>query len=115
MKNIPFSTCKKTDPHYLYILKDPFTFKIKWVGITNNIRNRKKDHLTNYSNYIGNPSLLEWKETLKGKNAYPLFEVIKEYKNYNTAHQAEIKLIEMLSGDVLNIFHKLITPQESEL
>jgi predicted GIY-YIG superfamily endonuclease len=91
-------------PHALYYLKDPFTNKIKYVGITSNIKNRKRQHIFR-NTAQKNPRLLAWVELLKSQNAFPEIEVVKEFQDYESAHRFEILIINKYKETLYNIKH----------
>lgn len=94
-------------PFYLYVLRDPLTREIRYVGITNNPRKRERDHRTSFAQDVelSNPGMFQWKTILKRENAYPLFELIKKFPDYYSAHSMEVKIIVSLGDKVLNINH----------
>jgi predicted GIY-YIG superfamily endonuclease len=89
--------------HYLYMLKDPITLEIKWIGITNNKRNRFRNHMN--GNSPGNEQYKLWIETLKISDLKPIVITIKEFNNKENAEIFESKLISGINT-VLNINSK---------
>ena len=61
---------------YIYILKDPTTNEIRYVGKTNNLKQRLNQHL--YSKKDTNRHKVNWIEKLKKQNKKPIIECIKE-------------------------------------
>ncbi len=112
----PSTMCTKKERHpaynrafYLYVLRDPFTRKIRYVGIMSNPKKREKEHRTAFCEgmYAKEGSFLQWKEHLRLLNTYPFFEVIKKFSTYELAHSMEVKLINSLGDDILNIANKV--------
>lgn len=99
---------KKIIPHYLYVLEDPFTYKIRYVGITSNIKERLRIHFYAHGNtlYKSNPELYDWVFSLKNKNAHATTRVIKKYPDYESAHRAEVLLISRVKDGLFNKNHK---------
>lgn len=87
----------KNAKYYLYVLRDPITRDIKYVGITSNPKNRRKDHLAGlfYPNH-GNNGLELWKIGVKMNNNRPIFDIIKAFDNYEKARSMERILISKL-------------------
>lgn len=110
-----FKMCTKNDrqvaysrPFYLYVLKDPFTLEIRYIGITNNPKKRERDHRTSFapSMYGNNNAIINWKEMLRVNGAVPIFEIIKRFSTYEAAHRMENILINSLSENTFNVSGK---------
>lgn len=66
---------------YIYILKDPNTDEIRYVGKTNNIKNRLKDHIR--KSKLSKTHKNNWIQSLLIKNQEPVIEIIEEITNKN--------------------------------
>jgi hypothetical protein len=95
----------KSNDHYLYMLKDPVSLKIKYIGITQDIGNRYRLHKYVPSEKSRSPKLNEWFLELHLKKLKPIFEVIKKYPSFNEAHKMEILLIKQIGDNLLNVHH----------
>lgn len=95
----------KNKKHYIYILEDPFDFKIRYIGITSNPNRRKRNYRTDSFN--SNIHLTTWIDLVRSKGLNPVFKIIHECKNYDAAAKLESKLIKIYSSSLCNIRHKL--------
>lgn len=64
---------------YIYILKHPETFEVKYVGKTNNIKRRFAQHKSKKClEKTGSKKLASWILKLLSKNLLPIMEIIEE-------------------------------------
>jgi hypothetical protein len=77
---------------FIYILKDPISSEIRYVGKSNNPENRIKRHMGEYSLIESWTSKNKWLLYLKNNNLSPIMEVIDEGDNDNI-NELEIKWI----------------------
>ena len=66
---------------YIYILKDPNTDEIRYVGKTNNIKARLKDHIR--KSKLSKTHKNNWIQSLLVKNQVPIIEIIEEITDNN--------------------------------
>lgn len=66
---------------YIYILRDPITKKIRYVGKTNNIKQRYKNHIN--KNRDKKTHKRNWINKLREKGKKPIIEIIDEANNTN--------------------------------
>lgn len=78
--------------NYIYVLKDPISNEIRYVGKSNNPENRLKRHLSDYSLIESWTSKNKWLLNLKSNNLLPLMEVIDSAELENI-DELEIKWI----------------------
>lgn len=90
-------------PHYLYALKDPLDRKIKYIGITCNIKGRIHAHSAPSNKYMNNKEFIQWRDNLRVRGFAPLFEILKKFDNYYLTRSAEKVLIHSLGSELLNI------------
>lgn len=74
---------------FIYILKDPLTNEVRYVGKTNNPENRLKRHMSNYQLVESWTSKNKWLIYLKKQNLVPIMEVI------DTGTKENINLLEI--------------------
>lgn len=93
----------RTKKHYVYILKDPYDLKIRYVGITQSLARRIKEQTKCASAHIrknkGNPA---WFLSLKIHGVTPIFQIVKECDDFHSARNVESMLIKKLSDTVFN-------------
>jgi hypothetical protein len=77
---------------YIYILKDPLTNIVKYVGKSNNPEERLRKHLSDYSLVESWTSKNKWLLNLVNNNLKPILEVIDECDDSNV-DEFEIKWI----------------------
>lgn len=68
----------KLPMHYIYILSDPITNEIRYIGKTNNVKRRKAEHLSEYNktkNVEKRTHKNKWIESLRKNGIKPVFEV----------------------------------------
>ena len=90
-------------PYYLYVLKDPATLEIKYVGICHDPKLREKFHLDHKLKKYGN--IYKWIVELQNRGRRPIFEVIKKFKSRELAQSMEAVVIKNMTADLLNIQH----------
>ncbi len=76
---------------FIYTLSDPTTNEICYVGRTNNIKKRYKQHIETSKNYHGNIYMSDWianvvfdeykKPIMNVINTYPMWEIDKKEKD----------------------------------
>ncbi len=89
--------------HFVYGLKCPFDFEIKYIGLTSNIKKRKRLHYhVSEKNRVKNHKLYDWIDILKSNKVKPEFIILFE-GNYDTAFSVEKMLIKKLSKTLFNI------------
>src|SRR3989304_2761683 len=67
---------------YFYILKDPMTGKIRYLGYTNNTKRRLYKHIYHArKNTYPNSHKDNWIRMLLGKGVEPILEVIDSIRN----------------------------------
>lgn len=67
---------------YIYTIKDPRDYQIKYVGKTVNINRRFKEHISPY--YLKtNTAKNNWIKKLLSENLQPIFEVLETCENIN--------------------------------
>lgn len=98
----------KNSKHYLYILRDPFDRKIRYIGITSNLPKRRRTHIHMYDHSVPNEQFINWFNMLNARSANPLMEIVKVFDNKADAMKMERIIIEKIGGDLLNIQHKKI-------
>lgn len=84
---------------YIYVLRDPDNNEIKYVGQTNDINRRFRDHLRrsliqNDSEY--NTYKSRWIRKILSSNKEPFMEIIEECKNFSESNEKEKYWIEYL-------------------
>lgn len=80
--------------YYLYVLMDPILKSPKYVGITNNPKERLRSHLKD--NSITKKT--KWINSLKSQNLSPIMKPLKETSNVREVIEWEIKYIEKLKN-----------------
>jgi hypothetical protein len=85
---------------YIYCLKDPFTFEIKYVGQTNNLDRRFRTHLSKSvykksSEYYTKKSM--WIRSVLEKNTIPIIDILDVCCNLEDSNKLEKLYIEKLS------------------
>lgn len=80
---------KSLRTYYLYTLNDPFTNEIRYVGITCNMENRLKEHISDKAI----TKKTKWIGLLKSQNALPVITEVKSTKNVKEVIQWEIDTI----------------------
>lgn len=78
--------------NYIYILKDPISNEIRYVGKSNNPYNRLKKHMSDYSLIESWTSKNKWLLNLKKNNLMPLMEII-DSTNFKNIDELEIRWI----------------------
>lgn len=63
---------------FIYILKDPISNEIKYVGKSNNPEKRLKRHMSEYNLIESWTAKNKWLLYLKNKDMYPIIEIIQE-------------------------------------
>lgn len=67
---------------YIYILRHPETFEVKYVGKTNNIKRRFAQHKSKKClEKTGSKKLASWILKLLSKDLFPIMEIIEECDN----------------------------------
>lgn len=62
--------------HAIYVLKDPITLIMHYLGFTSNVSNRLRNHKYNRS---GTKEKRIWINRLKKQGMQPILEIVKEY------------------------------------
>ena len=83
---------KNLKKQFIYILKDPISMEIKYVGKSNNPERRLKSHMSEYSLIENWTSKNKWLKHLKNNNLYPEMEIIDNGPDQNI-NQLEKKWI----------------------
>jgi group I intron endonuclease len=85
---------------YIYGLLDPNTKELRYIGKTNNLKVRYRDHINKLSetNYKAN-----WIKSLKNNNLKPELIVLEKYENESDCFKAEIFLIEYFRSIGVNL------------
>ena len=118
----------------LYVLQNPDTLEIKYVGITmKSLQERLEKHLYDVKNrsYLS-PKKVEWFESLFEQNKVPIISLISEFDTIDECKKAEIKYIkeykdiyklvnnsiggeypEIVAVDQYNIYGELVGQYES--
>lgn len=78
--------------NYIYILKDPISNEVRYVGKSNNPENRLKRHLNDNSLIESWTSKNKWLLNLKNNNLLPIMEII-DYTDLDNIDELEIKWI----------------------
>jgi hypothetical protein len=71
--------------HWVYRLRDPVTFEVRYIGETYNPRNRYSAHLA----CAGSCLSRHWISGLKAQGHRPLFEIIYGPTDWRTAQRVE--------------------------
>lgn len=79
--------------YYIYKLVCPIENKIVYIGYTSNWKLRKRDHRC-YSKTVSITDMVSWKLMLKKSKLRPIFEIIEEIDNKETAKNREIYWID---------------------
>lgn len=94
---------KNAERYYVYTLTDPFSREIKYVGVTTNCKLRVQTHFR-MRNFQFAP-VNDWIAMLGFKRARPIFDVVAEFDNYNSAISMEAHLINSMGSTLLNVEH----------
>ena len=83
----------------LYVLQDPDTLEIRYVGITmKNLSERLNKHLIDVKNKsYKSPKKVQWIESIILRNKLPIISLVKEYDNISECKNAEIEYIKTYS------------------
>jgi len=74
----------------IYVLKDPITFEIRYVGLSCNVDNRYQEHIKDkISSYKQ-----KWINSLIKNNKQPLLEIIEKDLSLSKAFELEIYYID---------------------
>jgi excinuclease UvrABC nuclease subunit len=92
----------KLSSYSVYCLKDPFTLKLCYVGITSDIKRRKRVHYTHKESV--NSLVGEWIKNLKNTGQVPKFEIMTTGLSYEKAFELEKKIIKRVRP-LYNILH----------
>lgn len=76
----------------IYSLGDPATGEVRYVGITNNLKRRRRNHLNCFDRTYRSC----WIRSLKDRGDEPVFTVLEEVPDHTLAAQAERAWIERL-------------------
>lgn len=79
---------------FIYVLRDPETNRVRYVGWTVNISRRFNGHLQDN----GKTHKSRWVATLKEKNLVPIIEVIQDVRNEDDWREVERKWIAYYRG-----------------
>jgi hypothetical protein len=104
---------------YIYVLKDPKTLEIKYVGQTNNVDRRYRDHIRRslkeddeeYNTYKS-----RWIRKIINLGLKPLVEVIDECQSYEESNEKENKWVAHFyeSGSQLTNSHSTDVTEHSQ-
>lgn len=83
--------------NYIYVLKDPISNEIRYVGKSNNPENRLKKHLNTSSLMESWTSKNKWLLNLKKQDLLPIMEVI-DSTELDNINELEIKWIKYYNG-----------------
>lgn len=86
---------------YIYILRDPVSMKVRYVGKTNNVYRRNAQHCTG----PGTAHLMQWRDLLRTKGLEPLMEIVKECDetNWHDHEARQIKIQRERGANLLNV------------
>ena len=94
----------------LYVLQNPDTLEIKYVGITmKSLQERLEKHLYDVKNrsYLS-PKKVEWFESLFEQNKVPIISLISEFDTIDECKKAEIKYIkEYKSSEGVSLINRV--------
>lgn len=88
--------------HYLYLVRNPETTEIVYIGVTSNLYRRKLAHSNGDQNTKQVISVFEKILGKSGRKAK--LEIIREFANYDIAHSMEVKLIKKIKP-AFNVYH----------
>lgn len=80
-------------PVHIYILTDPITGEVKYVGQTMSPKVRLSGHIINARNNVVNPKLCEWINSLVEQGKQPVIQII-ETLQWSDADDRELYWIE---------------------
>ena len=81
--------------YYVYGLHDPVTNELCYVGVTNNLERRKKEHME-LSGFAFHYYSSLWQDRMRTRNKI-VMHVISEFPNKKEAYQQEKELIHYLA------------------
>ncbi len=103
-------------PHFVYVLRDPETHAVRYVGQTRSPSLRRSNHRTR--NMSANGPLREWIASLHALGMQPAFEVVAEFRNEDIvagnghwlrsdvlARRTEAMLIELCRNNGCNLLN----------
>lgn len=88
--------------NYIYILKDPISDEVRYVGKSNNPENRLKKHMSDYSLIESWTAKNKWLLNLKNNNLFPVMEII-DSTELDNINELEIKWIKYYHDLGLNL------------
>lgn len=88
--------------NYVYLLKDPVSKVVRYVGKTKNPKSRFKQHLKDAEKRQGTAKQV-WIKELKKKKMTPMIEIIAEIKDESEARDFEEKTVIKHIDTVFNI------------
>lgn len=89
--------------YYVYVLKCPFDFKIRYIGCTKNPKLRYRNHRTD--NRFTNEYIKDWLCGLRLSGNKPIFQIIYETYSEKNAKSMEKNLIKKFSDQLVNKLH----------
>lgn len=88
--------------NYIYLLSDPTTNKVVYVGKTKNPKKRYKDHCR-ISKNEHKTKLFKWKNSIIKSGKFPIMTVILETSNIDKYEKYYISLFKSNGHDILNM------------
>ncbi len=99
-------TINNEKKYCVYIAQCPDTFQTRYIGITDNLRRRKNEHMSNKKQYAHIPFYC-WISKLRTQNKQPIFTAIYNGLTLEEANQLEIFLIKK-AREAFNINKKRV-------
>ena len=97
---------------YIYSLKDPLTYEIRYIGQTNNLKRRFNKHINNAINQDSdeyNTYKSRWIRKLLENNLKPIMEVIEEVETLKESNLLERFWIEKLTKEGLKLTNSYVS------
>lgn len=97
---------------YIYCLKDPLTFEIRYVGQTNNLNRRFKSHLSKSINeksseYKTHKS--RWIRSILNSNMIPILEIIDTCSNLEESNKLENFYITKFTNEGISLTNSYVS------
>lgn len=86
---------------FIYVLKDPDSGEVRYVGKTNNPKKRMSGHLS--AQQGRNLPSIRWVRKLKNLNKFPVMEIIEETDDWENSEKKWICHYRNVASDLLNI------------
>jgi predicted GIY-YIG superfamily endonuclease len=97
---------------YIYVLKDPETNEIRYVGQTDNLKRRFNKHISNTINENSeeyNTYKSRWIRKLLEKNIQPIIEIIEEVETLDISNKREKFWIKKLTNEGINLTNSYVS------